>query len=273
MKRVLLHIPLILLALMMLSPLVWLVCAAFKNSADLYTYAFLPWDHLHALTGDNFRKLWTQYPYARWVMNSMFLASAHTVISVALCSLAGFALAKQQFAGKRLLMVSMLLTMLLPGQVLLTGMYDLMYRFGWVDTYWAILLPGVVSVFGIFLFRQAMLGVPDELLQCGRMDGCSELRLWWDVALPIVRPMCGAFALMSFLGQWNGFLWPQIILQDEHRYTLPMALNNLQGLGDAQNNAGMVMAATLLSLLPVAILFFVLQRDFIAGLASGAVKG
>jgi ABC-type uncharacterized transport system permease subunit len=92
-KRVLLHIPLILLALMMLSPLVWLVCAAFKNSADLYTYAFLPWDHLHALTGDNFRKLWTQYPYARWVMNSMFLASAHTVISVALCSLAGFALA------------------------------------------------------------------------------------------------------------------------------------------------------------------------------------
>jgi ABC-type glycerol-3-phosphate transport system permease component len=148
-----------------------------------------------------------------------------------------------------------------------------MYHFHWLDSYLAIIVPGAVSVFGIFLFRQAMRGVPDELLQCGRLDGCSECRLWWDIALPVVRPMIAAYTLLSFLAEWNSFLWPQVILRSESKYTLPIGLNNMTGLPEYQHNYGIVMAATLVSILPVAAFFFALQRDFISGLSSGAVKG
>jgi ABC-type glycerol-3-phosphate transport system permease component len=125
----------------------------------------------------------------------------------------------------------------------------------------------------MFLFKQAMTGVPDELLQAGRVDGCSEIRLWWEIALPIVRPMLGAFTLLAFLSSWNSFLWPQIVLQDEMKYTLPIGLTNMVGLPGFDTEYGALMAGVLLSILPVVILFFVLQRDFIAGLTSGAVKG
>src|SRR5690606_12640066 len=131
------------------------------------------------------------------------------------------ALAKYRFAGRRLLMLLMLVTMVIPGQVLLPGSYELMRSIGWLNSYLAIVVPGAVSVFGMFLFMQAMKAVPDELLQCGRIDGCSEFRLWWEVALPIVRPMIGAFTLLSFMGSWNSFLWPQIVLLSPEKYTLP----------------------------------------------------
>jgi ABC-type glycerol-3-phosphate transport system permease component len=125
----------------------------------------------------------------------------------------------------------------------------------------------------MFLFRQAMMSVPDELLHAGRVDGCSELRLWWEIALPIVRPMIGAFTLLAFLGNWNAYLWPQIILQEEGKYTLPIGLANMVGLPQFETQYGVLMAGTLLSILPVVILFFILQKDFISGLASGAIKG
>jgi ABC-type glycerol-3-phosphate transport system permease component len=207
------------------------------------------------------------------MINSVFLASAYTVSVVALSSLGGFALAKYRFRGRKVLMLVMLATLLVPGQVLLLPNYEVMYALGWLDTYAAILVPSAVSVFGMFLFRQAMLSVPDELLQAGRIDGCSELRLWWEVALPIVRPMVGAYTLLSFMGAWNSFLWPQVVLQDPARYTLPIGLSNMIGLPEYQTHYGVLMAGTLLSILPVGVLFFVLQRDFVAGLASGAVKG
>ena len=273
MKSLLLHLLLILLAALSLTPIAWLVCAAFKDQADFFAWSFLPWAHLGRLTLANFRMLFAEQPFARWTVNSLFLASLQTVCVVTLSSLGGFALAKYRFRGKKILMLTMLATLLLPGQVLLASSYELMYRLGWLDSYFAILVPGAVSVFGMLLFRQAMNGVPDELLQAGRVDGCSELRLWWEVALPIVRPMIGAFTLLSFLGSWNSFLWPQVVLQDPGKYTLPMGLANMTGLEQYELNYGILMAGALLSILPVTILFFILQRDFIAGLTSGAVKG
>ena len=271
-RRIGLHLLLICLAAAAILPFLWLICAAFKTPADLLNSTLLPWHHLDRLTLNNFRLLGDR-PFGRWLVNSIFLASAHTVLVVTLGSLGGFALAKYQFAGKGPIALIMLATLLMPPQVLLPGSYELMYRLHWLDSYLAIIVPGAVSVFGIFLFRQAMLGVPDELLQCGRLDGCSELRLWWDIALPAVRPMIGAYTLLSFLTEWNSFLWPQIVLQTESKYTLPIGLNGLAGLPEYQHNYGIVMAATLMSILPVIVLFFALQRDFISGLSSGAVKG
>ncbi|MFT3789065.1 MAG: carbohydrate ABC transporter permease [Tepidisphaeraceae bacterium] len=271
-RSILVHALLLVAAAISLGPLVWLVCASFKTDADFATSAFLP-NNLSNLTVDNYRFLVTRYPFVTWLINSVFLASTQTVLMVTLSSLGGFALAKYNFAGKRVLVSLMLLTLLLPAQVLLPGGYEWMYRIGWLDTYWAILVPACVSVFGMFLFMQAMRGVPDELLQAARVDGCSEIRIWWEVALPIVRPMIGAFTLMSFLGAWNSYLWPQIVLQDEAKYTLPIGLANLLSIPEANRSLGPLMAGTLLSILPVMSLFFVLQRDFVSGLASGAVKG
>ncbi|MGE5609224.1 MAG: carbohydrate ABC transporter permease [Bacillota bacterium] len=267
------HSGLVIAALLALVPFLWLLCATLKRGEDLFSYAFLPWDHLDRLTLQNFKDLFTKQPFGTWLLNSLFLASTQTVLVVTFSSLGGFALAKYRFKGKRVLMLLMLATLLLPSQVLLTGGYELMFKFGWIDSYAAILVPGSVSVFGMFLFRQAMQSVPDELLQAGRVDGCSELRLWWEIALPIVRPMIGAFTLMSFLACWNSFLWPQIMLQNELKYTLPMGLSNMSQLPEYREEFGILLAGTLLSLSPVVILFFVLQKDFIAGLTTGAVKG
>lgn len=266
------HVVLTAAALLAMTPFVWIICASFKQQEDIFTAVFLPSD-LSRLTLENFTTLFTKIPFGRWLFNSLFLASMQTVVVVTLSSLGGFALAKYNFRGRRTLMFIMLGTMLLPSQVLLPSMYELMYHVGWMNSYAAILVPGAVSVFGMFLFRQAMLGVPDELLAAGRVDGCSELRLWWDIALPIVRPMVGAFTLLAFLGSWNSFLWPQIVLQDMEKYTLPIGLTNMVGLPGFDTQYGALMAGALLSILPVMLLFFVLQRDFIAGLTSGAIKG
>jgi len=270
---IILHVVIGVLALLSVMPFIWLICATLKNRDDFFTYSFLPWDHLNTVTLENYKLLFQRQPFATWMFNSLFLCATHTALVVTLSSLGGFALAKYQFRGKRLLMLVMLATMMLPSQVLLNSSWRLMYSFGWLDSYLALIVPGAVSVFGMFLFMQAMKAVPDELLQAGRVDGCSELRLWWEVALPIVRPMIGAYTLLSFMGTWNSFLWPQVILQTPEKYTLPIGLANMIGLPAYETPYGMLMAGTLLSIAPVMILFFVLQRDFIAGLASGAIKG
>jgi multiple sugar transport system permease protein len=270
-RRIALHLALAALACAAVLPFAWVLCAAFKTPADLAGTTLLPWHHLNHLTLDNFRRL-DEFPLWRWEINSIFLASVHTVLVVTLGSLGGFALAKYQFAGKTFLTAIMLATLLLPPQVFLPGSYDLMFRFGWLDSYLAIVVPGAVSVFGIFLFRQAMLGVPDDLVHSARIDGCSEVRIWWEIALPMVRPMIGAYTLMAFLAEWNSFLWPQVVLQSEAKYTLTMGLNSLLGLPEYQFSYGIVMAATLIAVAPVAILFFALQGEFVSGLVEGAGK-
>ncbi len=254
-------------------PFAWLICASLKRGDDLYSSLFLPWHHLERMTLKNFVDLWRGQPVGRWLINSVFLASTQSVCVVLLSSAGGFALAKYQFAGKRVLLAMILTTMVLPGQVLLPGSYELIWRIGWLDSYAAILVPGAVSAFGILLFRQAMANVPDELLAAARVDGCSEWRLWWDIALPIVRPMAGAFTLLTFIASWNSFLWPSIVLQDEGKYTLPIGLANLIGQPEMTRNYSLLMAATLISITPVMVLFFALQKEFVAGLTSGAVKG
>lgn len=259
------------LALVAIVPLIWMACASFKPVGD--DSLFLPLRHLDRLTLDNFRELFRKFPFGNWLVNSLFLASLQTMLVVTFSSLAGFALCKYRFPGRRMLMLTMLATMLMPGVVLIPASWMLMYHLGWLDSYAAIVLPGAASSFGTFLFMQAMKAVPDELLQAGRIDGCSEFRLWWEVALPIVRPMTGAFTLLSFVGAWNSYLWPSVVLQDAGKYTLPIGLANMAGLTGQEIHSGVLLAGTLLAVLPVMLLFFVMQRDFIAGLASGAVKG
>lgn len=271
--RVILHAMLIGMTIVVMFPIVWMIFASLKNPADLFDSILIPKNGFSALNFENYRYLFERRPFFIWMLNSIFVASTQTVLTVLLAAFGGFALAKYQFKGRRVIMILMFATMLLPGHVLLPSSYELMRTFGWIDSFVAIIVPGAVSVFGMFLFMQSIKGVPDEMLDAARIDGASELFIWWEIVLPSIRSMIGAFTLMSFLGAWNSFLWPQIILQDERKYTLPIALANMVGMSEFATNYGILMAGTLLAVSPVAALFFVLQREFVAGLTSGAIKG
>ncbi|NKB67418.1 MAG: ABC transporter permease subunit [Candidatus Latescibacteria bacterium] len=265
--QILLYTALGLSAVIVLTPLIWLLAATTKGPEDLFHYLFFA----PRLSGYNFVQLFEQVPFFRFMVNSFFVAGATVLVQLIFSSLGGFALAKYEFKGKRLVMVLMLATMTIPAQVFMAPLYELIYRLGLVDSYLGLIVPGAVSVFGMFLFRQTMLDLPDDLLQAGRIDGCSEIRLYWDVVLPVSRPMIGAFCLISFMGAWNNFLWPQIILHSQARFTLPIGLNQMVGL--YAQDYGSMMAGTLLAILPVLGLFFLLQKEFISGLTAGAVKG
>jgi ABC-type glycerol-3-phosphate transport system permease component len=261
------YLLLILLAFVSVTPMVWLVAAALKKPDDLFHYTFFS---PHS-TLSNFHDLFSTVPFFRDLLNSIAVSCTIVMVQLFFSSLAGFALAKYEFRGKKAIMLLMLSTMLIPGQVVMAPLYELIYRIGLVDSYLGLIIPGAVSVFGIFLFRQSILQVPDELLHAARIDGCSEFRIYWDVVMPVSRPMIGAFCLLSFMGAWNSFLWPQIILHHSQRFTLPIMLSQMRDVYTQQY--GMLMAGTLLSVLPVMVLFLLLQKEFVAGLTAGAVKG
>ncbi len=254
-------------ATLTLTPLLWLIANTTKNENDLFAYTFFA---PHFST-QSYHKLFESIPVFRYAMNSVFIASAVVMTQLFFSSLIGYALAKYEFWGKKPLMIFMLSTMLLPGQLTMAPGYELAYKLGLVDTYTGMILPGAVNVFGIFLFRQAILQIPTELINAARIDGCSEFRIYWDIVMPVTRPMIGAFALLAFMGAWNNFIGPQIMLHSSSMYTLTIAINQFRDV--YANNYGALMAGTLLSILPVIILFMALQKEFVAGLTTGAVKG
>jgi ABC-type glycerol-3-phosphate transport system permease component len=299
---------LMLVGTLMMLPFVWLVCASVKDPDVINEYMFLPppsvWrspsvrqddrrvaiDQVsdQALVNDatrvestvnsrNFRDLWTEQQtlqgpvhFSRYIINSLFLSSAATTLGLIFSSMGGYAMAKYRFRGRSGLLAFMLASLTIPGVVLLAPNFEIIYRLGFMDTYAALLIPGCVSVFGIFLFRQAILGIPDDIIEAGRIDGAGEFRIYLTLIMPLVRPMTSAFCLITFLGTWNSFLAPNIFLQSQPKLPLPVALNQLVGVYDQQY--GIYLAGTLIAIIPPAILFFALQREFISGLTSGSVK-
>lgn len=267
--RSIIYIVLTVVCVVTLVPIVWLIAATTKRPDEVLSVQY-PLFSPHP-TLQNFVDLFAKVPFVRYFMNSVFITCATVITQLFFSSLGGFALAKYEFKGKGFIVGLMIATMMIPGTITLAPSYELMFRLGLIDTYQGLIIPGAVSVFGMFLFRQAIQAVPDELIHAARIDGCTEFGIYWNVVMPVVRPMIGAFCLMTFMGSWNGFLWPQILLHSQERFTLPIALNQMIGLYN--NEYGMLMAGTLLSVLPVVVLFFALQKEFVAGLTTGAVKG
>ena len=229
-------------------------------------YLSIVWDKLTA----NYRNLWKTVPYNRYFINSVFIATASTLLTLFFCSLGGYAFAKYRFRGQKVLFGILLASMMVPFQVLLVPLFGLMYDIGWLNSYKAIVIPFSVGAFGVFLMRQFIVTIPSELLDAARIDGCSEFGIYYRIVLPIIKPALGALTIYSFLGSWNGYLWPLIILRDEAKYTLPIGLANLVGI--YRQDYGMLMAGTLLSLMPIVILFLAMQREFVQGITLGGVK-
>ncbi len=230
------------------------------------SYPSIVWDKLTS----NYRNLWKTVPYNRYFINSVFIATASTLLTLFFCSLGGYAFAKYQFRGQKILFGILLASMMVPFQVLLVPLFGLMYDIGWLNSYKAIIIPFSVGAFGVFLMRQFIVTIPSELLDAARIDGCSEFGIYYRIVLPIIKPALGALTIYSFLGSWNGYLWPLIILRDEAKYTLPIGLANLVGI--YRQDYGMLMAGTLLSLMPIVILFLAMQREFVQGITLGGVK-
>ena len=230
------------------------------------SYLSIVWDKLTS----NYRNLWKTVPYNRYFINSVFIATASTLLTLFFCSLGGYAFAKYQFRGQKILFGILLASMMVPFQVLLVPLFGLMYDIGWLNSYKAIIIPFSVGAFGVFLMRQFIVTIPSELLDAARIDGCSEFGIYYRIVLPIIKPALGALTIYSFLGSWNGYLWPLIILRDEAKYTLPIGLANLVGI--YRQDYGMLMAGTLLSLLPIVLLFLAMQREFVQGITLGGVK-
>lgn len=268
-------------SLTMLSPFVWLVAAAFKDPELLNEYLFFPpvseWTD-GTLNLKNYETLFqgeaslhgTVY-FWQYALNSLFLATMTTVVQLVCSSLTGYALAKYEFRGRRIVTLFVLGSMMIPGLVLLAPIYEMMYHVGFIDSYWGLIIPSAVSAYGVFLFRQAILSVPDEILDAGRIDGCSEFQLYWSLVLPVIRPMTATFCLVSFMASWNAYLFPNILLHSRHKLTMPIVLNLY--IEEFNNQMGVFLAGTLLAIVPPALLFVALQREFISGLTSGAVKG
>ena len=255
-------------AVLMLLPFYWLIIATTYPSREIFASPpnVLPgpafFDNLSGLLSDTL--------FGRAIGNSVLVASVYTLLGLVVCTAAGYAFAKFEFRGRGLLFGAVLITLALPSQVTLVPLFQIMVTLGWLDTYQALILPNLALPFGIFLMRQTMQAVPDELLQAARVDGAGELRVFSRIVLPTVRPALAALAIFLFLAQWNEFVYPLVVLRTPESFTIPVSLASLQGIGTT--DYGQLMMGTFLSVLPILVLFLFLQRHFVAGILAGAVK-
>ncbi|MFJ4670625.1 carbohydrate ABC transporter permease [Kitasatospora purpeofusca] len=250
------------------APLYWLAIASTHTSHDIFGRPpkLLPGGEL----GTNLGNLEESVGFGRVVLNSLMLSVTYTVLGGIVCTLAGYGFAKFRFRGQGLMFSVLLLALVVPTQLTIVPLFKMMVNLDWLNTYQAVLLPNLALPFGIFLMRQSMGALPDELLQAGRIDGCGELRLFLRIALPTMRPALAALAMFLFLFQWNDFLWPLIALRDPASYTVPVALAALTGSSDV--DYGQLLTGTAVAAVPMAVLFLFLQKHFVSGMLAGAVK-
>lgn len=267
-RSVLLHGVLLLLAAATLAPLLWMVSASFMPEGEANTEP--PQLVPSRPTLEHYEELFTRLDLGRQLSNSLLLATSVTLISLLFNSMAGYAFAKLRFPGRDRLFGLLLAAMVIPAQVAMLPLFLLLKNLGLVNTYWGVIVPGLASILGIFLMRQYALSVPAELLDAARIDGAGEFRIFWNIVLPLCRPVLVTLALFQFLNTWNDFMWPLIVLTDDSRYTLPVALANLAG--EHVLDTELMMAGAVLTTLPVLLLFLFLQRQYIAGITMGGVK-
>lgn len=256
-------------ALISFFPFYWMLISSFKPTADLFKF---PPDLIPVhFTLANFEKLLTQTDFARNLINSLFIAICFTLLSVFLCSLAGYAFAKKEFPGRNILFGITIATMILPFEITLVPLFLTIVKIGWLNSYQAVIVPFAASAWGIFLMRQALSDIPGELLDMARIDGASEFQVYYKIVVPVAKPALAALAVLMFLQSWNDYLWPLIVLNDNKMMTAPVALSVFKS--SLYADYASIAAGSLLSSLPVMILFLLLQRYFIEGALFGSIKG
>jgi len=251
-----------------LTPLLWMLSASLMRSGEASEFPppFLP----SRPTLEHYRDLFTRLSLGRAAVNSLVISIGATLGVLLLNSMAGYAFAKLRFSGRERVFSLLMTALVIPAPVAMLPLFLMLRQAGLVNTYVGAALPATAGILGIFLVRQFARGIPDDLLDAARLEGASELRIYWSIVLPMLRPVLATLAIITFLGTWNDFVWPLVVLTDESRYTLPVALANL--VGEHSADIELMMAGAVLTVLPVLVLFLLLQRQYVEGITIGGVK-
>ncbi len=275
-KNFWIHLILISVSLLSIFPFIWLISTSLKGNAEnifAYPPQLIPSDFTFA----NYVGVWKKVNFLGYFLNSMIAAVATVVLNLILSSMAGYPLARMEFKGKKTAFFAILATIMIPFQAIMLPVYLITLKLHLVDSvnnfagYVGLIMPFAVIAFGIFLMRQAFLTIPKEMEEAAIVDGCSVFQLFWKVLMPMVKPSLAVLAIFTFIGSWGEFLWPSIVLTKEAMYTLPVGVNNLQGM--FSSNWRFIAAGSFLSIIPILIFFLSMQRYFISGENEGAVKG
>jgi len=259
---------LVVLALLTALPLLWMASASLMPAGEALR---LPPQLLPSRpTLENYATLFSRLALGRTLANTLFLATAITAVSLLCNSMAGYAFAKLRFRGRGRLFAVLLATLVVPPQVTVLPLFLEIRALGLVNSFGGVLVAGIATIFGIFLIRQFALAIPDELLDAARIDGASEWRIYWSIVLPALRPILVTLGAFTFLTAWNDFMWPLIVLTDESKYTLPVALANLSG--EHVQDTELMMAGAVVTVLPGLLLFLALQRYYVQGILMGSIK-
>lgn len=267
-NRIIAHIVLILVVAIILFPIYWMAVASFKTNDEIFTMKLqlLP----RKLNWQNYMDLFTKTSFSWWLANSGLVSVTTTLLALLFSSLGGFAFAKYDFFGKNVLFILVLGLVTVPRAITIIPVFALLSRLGLTNTYWGLILPFAVNPYAVFLMRQYIKSIPDELLDSARIDGCTEQRLFFGIILPLLKPAFGAAGIYIFMMTWNDYLFPLIMMSDDTMMLFPVGLASLKSLYVVEY--GMIMAGSVLSTLPVIIMFVLLQRQFVSGLVQGAVK-
>lgn len=264
-----LYIVMSVLLLIVITPFIWMITGSLKTQGELLQSppTWIP----EAPTLDNFRRLFERLDFLHYFRNSSIVAIAVTVGNLLFCSMLGYALAHLNFPGKNIIFGAVLGTLMIPGLVVFIPQFVLVVNLGLANTLPALILPFLVGPFGVFLMRQFFLGIPRDLLEAARIDGASEMGIFFRIMLPLAGPALATLGILTFLGSWNNFLWPLVVASTEKTYTLPVALA-LVSTGQNQTDYGLLLAGACLVVLPILLVFLFFQRYFIQGIASTGIK-
>ena len=266
-----LHVALIVGAVIMLIPFIWMVSTSLKSLDQVFTFppSWIP----NPIIWENYPQALTTVPFGQWFVNTSRIAILVTLGQLFTCSLAGFTFARMRFPGRDVLFLVYIATLMIPAHVTIIPIFVTMNTFGLVDTPWSLIIPGLTSAWGTFLFRQYYLSLPSELEDAAKMDGCSFFRIYLQISLPLAKPILATLGIFTFLGAWNDFLGPLIFLQSKDTKTLTVGLLQFQAEFQGMGNWPVMMAGVVISTLPVLIAFIIGQKYFVRGIALTGIKG
>jgi multiple sugar transport system permease protein len=253
--------------IVMITPILFMLSTSLKDASQVYDLRLIP----EAPTLDNYITVLSDGRFLRWFLNSLLVAVVVTLSNVFFDSLVGYTLAKFRFRGRYFIFVAILSTLMIPTEMLVIPWYLMASSFGWIDTYWGIMFPGMMTAFGTFLMKQFFETVPDEFLEAARVDGLNEFSIWWRVAMPLVTPALSALAIFTFLGNWTAFFWPLIVTNSRELYTLPVGLSSFAVEQAIQWE--MIMTGASLATIPTLVVFLLLQRYIVRGVMLAGLKG
>ncbi len=259
----------ILLAVVFAGPFIWMLSSSFKPADEIFTNPPVLISSNFSL--DNYREVFEQAPFERYMLNSFIVSTTVTVVALLLHAMAGYALARLEFPGRRLLFVLIISTLMIPFYTIMIPLALLVRELGWINTYWALIVPAIPHAFGIFWFRQFFLGIPGELEDAARIDGASRIGVFFRIALPLARPVAAAMAVFFFLANWDAFLWPLIATNRTEMRVVQVGIQSFTG--EHGNAWEQIMAASVIAILPTLILFFALQRFIVQSVKMSGLKG